>query len=55
MLSGRCSVCPVCDVGVLWPKGWMDQDKTLHVGRGNQSTRLIVKSCDELTVLFVEV
>jgi len=20
------SVCPVCDVGVLWPNGWMDQD-----------------------------
>jgi len=19
------SVCPVCDIGVLWPKGWMDQ------------------------------
>jgi len=21
------SVYPVCDVGVLWPNGWMDQDK----------------------------
>ena len=20
------TVCPVCDVGVLWPNGWMDQD-----------------------------
>jgi len=38
MLSDRClsvclSVCPVCDVGVLWPKGWMDQDETWHEGR----------------------
>jgi len=21
------SVCPVCDVGVLWPNGWVDQDE----------------------------
>jgi len=27
-----CPVCPVCDVGVLWPKGWMDQDETWHAG-----------------------
>jgi len=30
------SVCPVLsvyDVGVLWPNGWMDQDKTWCVGR----------------------
>jgi len=34
MLSDRClSVCPVCEVGVLWPNGWMDQDETWHVGR----------------------
>jgi len=30
MLWDRClsvlSVCPVCNVGVLWPDGWMDQD-----------------------------
>jgi len=26
-------VCPVCDVGVLWPNGWMDQDETWHGGR----------------------
>jgi len=25
--------CPVCDVGVLWPKSWMDQDETWHAGR----------------------
>jgi len=34
MLSARClSVCPVCNVGVLWPNGWMDQDKTWHGSR----------------------
>ena len=27
------SVCPVCDVGVLWPNGWTDQDETWHAGR----------------------
>jgi len=28
------SVClSVCDVGVLWPNGWMDQDETWHAGR----------------------
>ena len=27
--SGAClSLSPVCDVGVLWPNGWMDQDAT---------------------------
>ena len=44
MLSGRCpsclyvclSICPVlsclsvCDDGVLWPNGWIDQDETWH-------------------------
>ena len=25
MLSDRCLSCPVCDVGVLWPNGWIDQ------------------------------
>ena len=34
MLSDRCqSVCPVCNVGVLWPNGLMDQDATWYVGR----------------------
>jgi len=23
-----CLSCPVCNVGVLWPNGWMDQDAT---------------------------
>ena len=34
MLSDRClsrlSVCPACDVGVLWSKGCMGKDETLH-------------------------
>jgi len=25
--------CPVCNVGVLWPNGWMDQDETWYAGR----------------------
>jgi len=41
MLSDRQTVvCPfclsvlsVCDVGVLWPNGWIDQDETWHGGR----------------------
>jgi len=34
MLSDLClSVCPVFNVGVLWPNGWMDQGKTWHSGR----------------------
>ena len=36
-LCYRTAVCPVClsvcDVGVLWPNGWMDQDETWHGGR----------------------
>jgi len=27
------SVLSVCNVGVLWPNGWMHQDKTLLAGR----------------------
>jgi len=27
------SVCPVCNVGVLWPNGWMDQDETWRAAR----------------------
>jgi len=35
MLSDRlsCLSCPVCNVGVLWPNGWIDQDETWHAGR----------------------
>jgi len=27
------SVLSVCDVGVLWPNGWTDEDETWHAGR----------------------
>jgi len=37
MLSGCCLSClsirPVCDVGVLWPNAWMNQDETWHARR----------------------
>ena len=34
-LSDRCqSVLSVCNVGVLWPNGWTDQDETWHAGIG---------------------
>ena len=34
MLSDRCLSClSVCDVGVLWPNGWTDQDETWRAGR----------------------
>jgi len=29
-LCYRNIVYPVCDVGVLWPNGWTDQDETWH-------------------------
>ena len=33
MLSDRCLSClSICDVGVLSPNGWMDQDETWHAG-----------------------
>ena len=28
-----CLFCPVCNVGVSWPNGWMDQDETWRAGR----------------------
>ena len=30
MLLDCCPVLSVCNVGVLWPNGWMDQDETHH-------------------------
>jgi len=34
MLSNHCLSClSVCNIGVLWPNGWMDQDETWHRGR----------------------
>jgi len=29
-LCYRTVICPVCDSGVLWPNGWMDQDATWY-------------------------
>jgi len=33
MLSDRYPDCPLCNVGVLWPNAWMDQNETWHAGR----------------------
>jgi len=33
ILLNRCLSCPVCDVCILWPNGWMDQDEAWHAGR----------------------
>ena len=44
MLSDHCPVClscPVCNVRVLWPKGWMEQDETWHAGRPRPSPHCI--------------
>jgi len=38
MLLDCCLSCPICNVGVLWPNGSMDQDETgfqVGLGRGN--------------------
>jgi len=32
-LCYRTIVLSVCNVGVLWPNGWTDQDETWHAGR----------------------
>ena len=32
-LCYRAVVCPVCNVGVLWPDGWMHKDATWYGGR----------------------
>jgi len=28
-----CLSCPVCDVGVLWPNRWKDEDETWHASK----------------------
>ena len=33
MLSDHCPVLSVCDIAVLGPNGWMDQNETWHAGR----------------------
>jgi len=35
------SVLSVCNVGVLWPYGWMDQDETWHGARSRPRPRCV--------------
>jgi len=51
MLSDRCTVClclscPVCNVCVLWPYGWTDQDETWHGARPMYRPSHIVQDGD---------
>jgi len=39
--KGPLSVLSVCNVGVLWPNGWMDQDATWHGGRPRPRRRCV--------------
>ena len=41
-LTVVCLSCHVCDVGVLWQNGWMDQDETWH-GRRPRPRRHCVR------------
>jgi len=42
MLLDRClPVLSVCEVGVTWPNGWMDQDDSWHAGRPRPWPHLI--------------
>jgi len=41
MLADRCPVLSVCNVGVLWPNGWMDQDATWCGGRPRPRPRCV--------------
>jgi len=36
-----CPVLSVCNVGTLWPNGWMDQDETWHAGRPRPRTHCV--------------
>ena len=45
-LGDRVTVCPVCNVGVLWPNGWMDRDAPLTMGgTGPPSNTWLVVTC----------
>jgi len=47
MLSDRClSALSVCDVDVLWPYCWMDQDATWYGGRPGPTSGHIVLDGD---------
>jgi len=41
-LSSPVLSCPVYDVGVLWPNGWMDQYATWHAGRARPWPHCVV-------------
>jgi len=42
MLRDHSPVCPVCNVGVLWVKGWMDQDATWYGGRAQPRRHIVL-------------
>jgi len=43
VLSDHClSVMSVCNVGALWPNGWMDQDATWYGGRSQPRQHVVV-------------
>ena len=39
-------VCPVCDVGVLCPNGWMDQGETWHGGSSRRRPHCVISDPD---------
>jgi len=39
------SVLSVCDVGVLWPNGWKDQDATWYGGRPRPKPHCVRWGC----------
>jgi len=52
MLSDRClsdMSCPVYDVGVLWPNGWMDQGATWQGGRSRPKRHCVTWRPSSLT------
>jgi len=36
VVLSACLSCRVCDIGILWPNGWMDEDETCHTDRLRQ-------------------
>jgi len=41
MLPDRCLSClSVCNIGVLWPNGWVDQGASWYGGRPTQYTHI---------------
>ena len=55
MLRDHSSVCPVCNVDVLWPNGWMDQDSTWYGDRPpprRHCVRCLTEGTQQLSRLF---